>query len=53
MPAAVITASDNKQITSWGDVRNKADHGKLSQLTHSEVLAMVIGVRGFLDRHMP
>jgi hypothetical protein len=50
---AVITASDNKQITSWGDVRNKADHGKLSQLTHSEVLSMVIGVRGFLDRHMP
>jgi hypothetical protein len=50
---AVITASDNKQITAWGDVRNKADHGKLSQLTHSEVLAMVIGVRGFLDRHMP
>jgi hypothetical protein len=50
---AVITASDNKQITAWGDVRNKADHGKLSQLTHSEVLATVIGVRGFLDRHMP
>ena len=50
---AVITASDNKQITAWGDVRNKADHGKLSELTHSEVLAMVIGVRGFLDRHMP
>jgi hypothetical protein len=50
---AVITASDNKQITAWGDVRNRADHGKLSELTHSEVLAMVIGVRGFLDRHMP
>jgi hypothetical protein len=50
---AVITASDNKQITAWGDVSNKADHGKLSELTHSEVLAMVIGVRGFLDRHMP
>ena len=50
---AVITASDNKQITAWGDVRNKADHGKLSELTHSEVLAMVIGVRGFLDRRMP
>jgi hypothetical protein len=49
----VITASDNKQITSWGDVRNKADHAKLSELTHSEVLSMVIGVRGFLDRHMP
>jgi hypothetical protein len=50
---AVISASDNKQITAWGDVRNKADHGKLSELTHSEVLATVIGVRGFLDRYMP
>ncbi len=50
---AVITASDNKQITAWGDVRNKADHGKLPAVTHSEVLSMVIGVRGFLDRHMP
>src|SRR5262249_15149604 len=36
----VINASENKQITSWGDTRNKADHGKLSELTHSEVLSM-------------
>jgi hypothetical protein len=49
----VITMSENKQVTSWGDTRNKADHGKLSDLSHSEVLAMVIGVRGFLDKHMP
>lgn len=50
---AVLTSSDNKQITAWGDTRNKADHGRLSELTHSEVLAMVIGVRGFLDKVLP
>jgi hypothetical protein len=49
----VISSSENKQITAWGDSRNKADHGKFSEITHSEVLAMVLGVRAFLDRHLP
>ena len=49
----VISASENKQITAWGDSRNKADHGKFGELTHSEVLSMVVGVRAFLDRHLP
>ncbi len=49
----VISQSETKQITSWGDTRNKADHGKLSELTLAEVIAMVIGVRGFVDKHMP
>jgi hypothetical protein len=49
----VINGSENKQITAWGDTRNKADHGKFSELTQSEVLMMVIGVRGFIDRHLP
>jgi len=49
----VISSSDNKQITAWGDTRNKADHGKFDDLTTAEVLAMVIGVRGFLEKHLP
>lgn len=49
----VISSSENKQITAWGDARNKADHGKFGEITHSEVLTMVIGVRAFLDRHLP
>ena len=49
----VISSSDNKQITAWGDSRNKADHGKFGEITHSEVLTMVIGIRAFLDRHLP
>lgn len=49
----VISSSENKQITAWGDSRNKADHGKFGDITHSEVVAMVVGVRAFLDRHLP
>jgi hypothetical protein len=49
----VISSSENKQITAWGDSRNKADHGKFGEITHSEVLTMVIGIRAFLDRHLP
>ena len=49
----VISASENKQITAWGDTRNKADHGRFSEITHTEVVAMVMGVRAFIDRHLP
>ncbi len=49
----VISGSENKQITAWGDTRNKADHGRFSEITYSEVLPMVIGVRGFIDKHLP
>jgi hypothetical protein len=49
----VISASENKQITAWGDTRNKADHGRFSEITHTEVLAMVLGVRSFIDKHLP
>jgi hypothetical protein len=49
----VISGSENKQITTWGDTRNKADHGKFSELTEYEVASMAMGVRGFIDRHLP
>jgi hypothetical protein len=49
----VISSTENKQLTAWGDTRNKADHGRFADLTHSEVLSMVIGARGFLDKHLP
>lgn len=48
-----ISSTENKQLTAWGDTRNKADHGKFSDITHSEVLSMVIGARGFVDKHLP
>ncbi len=49
----VISRSENKQITAWGETRNNADHGRFSEITYAEVLAMVIGVQGFIDRHLP
>ena len=49
----VISSSENKQITAWGDARNKADHGKFGEITNAEVLTMVIGVRAFIDKHLP
>ena len=49
----VISGSENKQITAWGETRNNADHGRFNQITHTEVFTMVIGVRGFIDQHLP
>ena len=49
----VISGSENKQIIAWGETRNNADHGWFDKITCSEVLSMVIGVRGFIDKHLP
>lgn len=49
----VITQSENKQITAWADTRNKADHGKFGEITHTEVVAMLMGVRAFVDKYLP
>jgi len=49
----VISVSENKQITAWGDTRNKADHGRFGEITHTEVVTMLMGVRVFLDKHLP
>ncbi len=49
----VISSSENKQITTWGDTRNKADHGKFGEITHTEVASMIVSVRGFIEKHLP
>ena len=49
----MISSSENKQLTAWGDTRNKADHGRFSEITQAEVMSMVIGARAFIDRHLP
>ncbi|TKB77619.1 MAG: hypothetical protein E8D42_16120 [Nitrospira sp.] len=48
----IISASDNKQITTWGDSRNKADHGRFAEITQTEVVTMLMGVRAFIDRYL-
>lgn len=49
----IISQSENKQITAWADTRNKADHGKFGEITHTEVLSMIMGVRTFIEKHLP
>ena len=49
----IISNTENKQITAWGDTRNNADHGRFTEITHTDVLTMIMGVRSFLDKHLP
>ncbi|PYV14389.1 MAG: hypothetical protein DMG21_18495 [Acidobacteria bacterium] len=49
----VISTSENKRITAWADTRNKADHGRFGEITHTEVVTMVLAVRAFIERHLP
>lgn len=49
----IISRSENKQIAAWADTRNKADHGKFFDITYTETLTMVIGVRSFIEKHLP
>ena len=48
-----ISGSDSKDIDTWAEKRNNADHGRFSEITYSGVLSMVIGVRGFINNHLP
>jgi len=48
-----ISQSENKQITVWGDTRNKADHGKFGEITQTEVVTMIMGVRSFIEKYLP
>ena len=49
----VKSSSENKQITAWGDTRNKSAHGKFSDIMYAEVISMTIGIRAFIDKHLP
>jgi hypothetical protein len=42
---------DQKSVTAWLDLRNKAAHGKYSEYTQEQVTLMTLGVRDFAARH--
>jgi hypothetical protein len=44
---------DQKQITAWLDLRNKAAHGKYSEYTRDQVALMLAGVGDFVSRIRP
>jgi hypothetical protein len=41
---------DQKSVSSWLDLRNKAAHGHYDQYTSDQVTVMLMGVRGFVSR---
>jgi hypothetical protein len=49
--ANIYTKLDQKSITAWLDLRNKAAHGKYAEYTKEQVTLMLQGVRDFSARH--
>lgn len=41
---------DQKSVTSWLDLRNKAAHGQYGEYTGDQVTVMLMGVRSFVSR---
>lgn len=46
----VYSKLDQKSITSWLDLRNKAAHGKYDEYVHQQVSIMITGIRDFITR---
>lgn len=49
--AGVYSKLDQKSVTAWLDLRNKAAHGKYSDYTKEQVQSLHDGVRHFMVRH--
>ena len=48
--ARVYTNLDQKQVTAWLDLRNKAAHGKYNEYSKDQVDLMIQGIINFLTR---
>ena len=48
--AVVYSKLDQKSITAWLDLRNKAAHGKYAEYTDDQVELMLQGVQNFMTR---
>jgi hypothetical protein len=48
--AGIYNMLDQKTITSWLDLRNKAAHGKYTEYTKEQVDLMYQGVNNFISR---
>jgi hypothetical protein len=51
--AGIYSKLDQKQITAWLDLRNKAAHGKYIEYAEQQVVIMLAGVREFITRVRP
>lgn len=48
----VYNKLEQKNITAWLDLRNKAAHGKYSEYSHQQVEIMYLGVLDFISRNI-
>jgi hypothetical protein len=49
--ADIYSKLDQKSVTAWLDLRNKAAHGQFSEYTKEQVTLMLQGVRDFASRY--
>lgn len=49
--SGVYSKLDQKSVTSWLDLRNKAAHGKYSEYTHDQVSLLLQSIRDFIIRN--
>jgi hypothetical protein len=49
--AIVYSKLDQKSITAWLDLRNKAAHGEYGKYTQDQVALLVQGIRDFISRN--
>jgi hypothetical protein len=49
--ASVYSRGDQKNVTAWLDLRNKAAHGQYDQYQAGQVALLISGVRDFITRH--
>ena len=47
----VYSRLDQKNVTAWLDLRNKAAHGKYDEYSAPQVGLLISGIRDFLSRH--
>lgn len=49
--ATVYSKLDQKSVTAWFDLRNKAAHGKYDEYKQEQVVLLVSGIRDFIVRN--
>jgi hypothetical protein len=49
--ASVYSKLDQKNVTAWLDLRNKAAHGKYSEYSKEQVVVLITGIRDFITRN--
>lgn len=49
---SVYSKLDQKNVTAWLDLRNRAAHGKFSEYSKEQVSLMVMGIQDFITRNL-